>query len=236
MTERFGQDESVGEVNHSPREDRSAELGIGDGANRRRRLSHLAVVAIGVGLLAMFASADMGSRLWSWNQLLERTAYIDNADLWQPYMEVSYCEFSEAASFESSDELFFWTFDAHRETSILRTRLSQRVARIEGLFIAPWHTQLRQARAAILDHYEVWLDSLEAEERFLAAPGDADQIYDGYLAVVVPYDSDIAATFEAARDAYYLAQPLWLNDSQQIEAVFLDEGEVPVSCDRGVSA
>lgn len=197
---------------------------------RKRWTKHVVAVLLLVGL---GTAAELGLRTASWNALLDRTAHVDDAELWQPYMEVSYCEINLATT---EDDLYLWSFDASREVTILKARLETRVQQIEDLYILPWHTDLLEARSAILAHYDVWMSSLDAEERFLTSAELEDDIYNGYLDTVVPFDDHIAATFEAARDSYYQAEPSWVSDTVAIESAFLDAGEVAISCDGGGQA
>lgn len=182
--------------------------------------------------IVILVGADSGLRLWTWSQLLDRTAYADDADLWRSYFEVSYCEFERVVEVGLDEDLYWWSLDAHSVTVTHATRLAQRVSRLDHLFIAPWHTGMRTAREQLLAHYSIWFEAIDAELVVLESWVSNEDLTSAYSSAQIPYASDIGGTFEAARDSFYLAEPLWVNNPRAIEDAFLDEGDLALSCNE----
>lgn len=114
------------------------------------------------GLVVSLLVADLGLRNFEMKRLME-TAFASEAVMLTYIQEIDALFDRLPPDGPSSDSEWFALFDRIQEAAATGYfELAYRRARVEGVFVAPWHRNAVEAKRRYLDHNIAWSDELDA--------------------------------------------------------------------------
>lgn len=188
------------------------EESVPEARRRRRRLRRATAT---VAVLLVVATTDFGLRIWEFDRLLRAMEVADNISQFDSlFAEASRCFDAPQNPNLDSDlpggqAISSWITANAQE---LHSQILRSQARVDAVFVLPWHRSLRIAQTRVLDHTTEWMNYLSdvAVAWNAVAGSNLQQLQEvavSALGAEVTANPRINGTFYAAEEAIAKADP-----------------------------